>query len=172
MKRPEYQNRVLDELNELEGRLGRLSRFINGEASVGLPPSELARLYRQLYAMQAYADVLRERIAAFAEPNKADILIGKKKSRELLAGTLAWRKKQPKLVVKDEEQLLEWLPSQDPKLYRVKIQPELAALKELVATTGVIPPGCDYEPERDELSIKATPFPTLTATATKKEIAS
>jgi phage host-nuclease inhibitor protein Gam len=110
------------------------------------------------------------RVAEFAENHKAELLIGRTKSRQFLSGTVAWRRKPAKLVVTDKDALAKWLETQDPSLFRVTVAPEMRALQELTTTTGIVPPGTDYEPERDELTVKATPLPTLNAAPDRKEL--
>jgi phage host-nuclease inhibitor protein Gam len=108
------------------------------------------------------------RVAEFAEGHKGDLLVGKKKSRDFLSGRIGWRKKGGKLVVADKAALADWLSTQDPALYRVEVKPEMKALQELAATQGIIPPGCDFEPERDEVYVEAAPLPTLNAVPRKE----
>ena len=61
-----HQQRVIDEKAELDGRLGKLREFIcSSPIFKQLPGPERGRLYRQQTAMEAYSDVLGERIAAF-----------------------------------------------------------------------------------------------------------
>ena len=116
------------------------------------------------------ADFFRGRVTDYAEANKAGLLTGKKRSREYLSGKIGWRKRGGKLVVADRQALADWLMTQDPALYRMRLEPEMKALQELARTQGVIPPGCDWEPERDELHVEASPLPTITATPTTKEL--
>ena len=62
---PEYQQRVLDELNELEARTHRLYDFFHTKLYESLDPAEQQRLTRQHDLMTQYAEVLHERILAF-----------------------------------------------------------------------------------------------------------
>jgi hypothetical protein len=62
-----HQQRVVDELSELSKKLVALVSFISrGEIFATLAADEQSRLRRQRDAMQEYADILEERIAAFA----------------------------------------------------------------------------------------------------------
>jgi hypothetical protein len=78
---PDYQRRVIEEHNELEARIGRLQIFLGNvelarrrEPSMtiqrygeDIPLAELVRLRCQLAAMTLYADILAQRVAAFAD---------------------------------------------------------------------------------------------------------
>lgn len=61
-----YQQRVIDEKAELDGKLARLNAFTEGQAFAALPWDERCRLSRQALVMIEYSMVLGERIAAFA----------------------------------------------------------------------------------------------------------
>jgi phage host-nuclease inhibitor protein Gam len=111
------------------------------------------------------AEFYRRGLEQYAEENKRTLLIGKAKSRQFIAGRIAWRRKPGRLVVTDKEALQAWLSTQDPSLFRVALSPEMKALQEKFNRDGVIPPGTEFQPERDELSIEAEQFPTLPAPA-------
>lgn len=59
-----YQERVTAEKQDLDGKIERLSSFLNSTVS-GLPTEERDRMNRQLETMMQYAAILGERIAAF-----------------------------------------------------------------------------------------------------------
>ena len=61
----EHQKRVIDEKQELDGKLSRLHKFFEGEVFLSLPPDEQARLLHQAEVMDQYSTILRERIEAF-----------------------------------------------------------------------------------------------------------
>ena len=61
----EFQQRVIDEKNELSERTDRLDAFISSKTFDTLPPDEQLRLRRQLSVMCAYREILRQRIEAF-----------------------------------------------------------------------------------------------------------
>jgi hypothetical protein len=63
-----HQQRVVDELAELEGKRTKLQAFFDTPICAGLPEDEQWRLARQHDAMETYGAILAERIAAFA-PN-------------------------------------------------------------------------------------------------------
>lgn len=63
---PPHQQRVIDEKEALDAKLFALDAFISGSAIFqGLPEDEQHRLTRQSGYMEAYSEVLGERIAAF-----------------------------------------------------------------------------------------------------------
>jgi hypothetical protein len=62
---PPHQQRVLDEKAELDDRSTKLQAFFSNPIFSGLPADEQDRLQKQAIAMQAYSEVLGERIAAF-----------------------------------------------------------------------------------------------------------
>jgi phage host-nuclease inhibitor protein Gam len=99
------------------------------------------------------------KLLAYAETHRAALLgTGKRKSREFLHGKITYRKKGGRLVVKDREALCEWLALQpvEAGLYRMKLEPEMRAIQERFKAAGEIPPGCDFEPEYEDIEIKAS----------------
>lgn len=63
--RPAWQQRVLDEKNELNGRIHKLSDYIAGPAFRVLLPADQRLLSVQLSTMKAYSEVLELRAARF-----------------------------------------------------------------------------------------------------------
>lgn len=61
----DWQKRVVAELDDLSGKVERLKLFCATSAWSALPADEKDRLRRQLAHMQAYQDVLGERIVNF-----------------------------------------------------------------------------------------------------------
>ncbi len=62
----DWQQRVLDELKELEARHGELADFVDGVFAGEVErPDTFHLLTRQLSAMGAYLDVLEQRAARF-----------------------------------------------------------------------------------------------------------
>ena len=61
----EFQKRVVVEKEELDLKLERLKLFFNNEIFDKLKSDEKERLSRQLIAMNAYSDILGERISNF-----------------------------------------------------------------------------------------------------------
>ena len=57
---------VIEEKEELDGRITRLKEFLSGDMMPSLPHDEQIRLRRQVNIMVSYSDVLVERIQAFA----------------------------------------------------------------------------------------------------------
>ncbi len=62
-----HQQRVVDEKNELDEKLTKLTSFINSEKFTEIVASEdeRGRLVCQEEAMKYYSEILAERIAAF-----------------------------------------------------------------------------------------------------------
>jgi phage host-nuclease inhibitor protein Gam len=108
----------------------------------------LARLQRGI-------DFFTMHITNYSTQNKAAILGGgKAKSRSFLNGLVGWRKKNAKLVVTDDVALKAWLVKQpDVSLYRVKVEPEMAAIQANFKQNGVIPPGMEYQPEAESFYV-------------------
>jgi phage host-nuclease inhibitor protein Gam len=114
---------------------------------------------------QRRIDYMKGRVAEFAVANRADLLVGKAKSRNFLSGKVGFRKRGGKLRVDDKEALAAWLSTQDPSMFRIRLEPEMAVLQKQFQTDGVIPPGCTFESERDEVYVEAAPLPTLSPPA-------
>lgn len=68
-----HQQRVVDEKEELDGRIVRLDQFIEGDLFKSLPSDEQDRLVKQLRIMYEYLAVLGERVAAFPPPTQTII---------------------------------------------------------------------------------------------------
>ena len=62
-----HQQRVVEESQELLGRIERLQTFTDSPVFAGLDSAERDRLLRQMSAMADYATVLAERINAFPQ---------------------------------------------------------------------------------------------------------
>lgn len=60
-----FQQRVVEEHRELSDRLAKLIVFVDTEVFDSLPGAEKVRLVIQRSIMQAYADLLADRIANF-----------------------------------------------------------------------------------------------------------
>ena len=60
-----YQDRVLAEKSELDGRLAKLVAFIDGDVFAALPDDERLRMRRQVGVMGEYSEILRQRIQAW-----------------------------------------------------------------------------------------------------------
>lgn len=65
MARPDHQERVIVEKDELDAKLARLRSFIGNETYLALDEAEQSRLQRQAEVMSQYSSLLAERIAAF-----------------------------------------------------------------------------------------------------------
>jgi hypothetical protein len=60
-----FQQRVVDELCDLQDKISALSAFMTSAIWLTLSEAERARLCRQHSVMVEYASILRERIEAF-----------------------------------------------------------------------------------------------------------
>lgn len=107
------------------------------------------------------------RLAEWAETHRGEIVRGRKKSRAFLHGTIGFRAAGGRLKVQDKDALEAWLLAQpiEKGLYRMKVEAEMKALQEHFKATGEIPPGCEYDPEREDLQVKAA----MPGTALAKE---
>ena len=63
----DYQQRVIQEHDELITKINKLEAFIEGDVFKQLDETERGRLVAQEGAMRAYAFILIHRIAAFTE---------------------------------------------------------------------------------------------------------
>ena len=63
----DYQQSVIDERSELDGRITRLQRFIASSAFTSLDIAERQRLESQRFFMLKYRHILNLRIAAFSQ---------------------------------------------------------------------------------------------------------
>jgi phage host-nuclease inhibitor protein Gam len=117
------------------------------------------RAKRLTWKAQCGAAFFTMRLLQWAYENLTEIHRGKKKSRDFLHGVIGTRKKGGHLVVKDKDALNAWVREQPPErgFFRVKVEPEMKALQDEYRKNGVVPPGMDVEPERDELYVKAIP---------------
>jgi hypothetical protein len=61
-----HEQRVVDEQAELDGKRVKLEAFLGTPTFAGLPTVEQGRLIAQCSVMQAYSEILGDRIAAFA----------------------------------------------------------------------------------------------------------
>jgi hypothetical protein len=64
-KLPAYQQRVVDEVAELDDRLNKLQTFLRRDPPVPMPGEALALLVKQAALMQELSDVLHRRISQF-----------------------------------------------------------------------------------------------------------
>ena len=133
---------------------------INRQASAAIQAAAEAiarraeKLYRQSNRGIAYFTMV---LAIWAEGNPDKIKQGQKKSRSFIHGSIGTRKKGGKLTVIDRDALVAWVRMKPPEdgLFRVKVEPEMKEIQKLYTTQGEVPPGCDVDPERDEIEIKA-----------------
>lgn len=63
-----YQRRVLDEKQDLDLRIARLTAFVSADSFASLPLQERAAMLRQLDAMLLYSHALGDRIVLWGSP--------------------------------------------------------------------------------------------------------
>lgn len=106
------------------------------------------------------AAFFRMRLTEFAKEHREALLGGgKKKTRKLTSGEISFRKSGGVLVVKDADALLAWAQSQpvEKGFVRTTEAPSIPDVKSHFKLTGELPPGCDVEPEAEEINVKAAP---------------
>ena len=101
----------------------------------------------------AYVKAEMERDATV---HRAELVKGRSKTIDLPNGTISWRKTGGRLVVTDKDALAAWCVECGPDLalYRVRTEAEMAKVQQAFRVSGVIPPGCEYEPEIESITIK------------------
>lgn len=62
-----YQQRVVDEHDELNTKVGKLTDFLESDQFDTVDPEEQHRLVQQLFVMELYLDILTQRVKAFNE---------------------------------------------------------------------------------------------------------
>jgi phage host-nuclease inhibitor protein Gam len=154
-------------LADVEWALERL-----GEASANL--AEIERQRKAAHdAIDTRADLIARKperraewfdslVVTWAKEHRDEVVRGKSKSRELLAGTVAFRAKGEKVVVTDEAAFIEWALKESPGLVRTKYEPDMKALTAFVKAFGEIPVGVDVQAATETITVTAHPLPTLT----------
>lgn len=110
----------------------------------------------------------RGAVLSYMEEHRNELLKGgKKKSRTMLYGTVGWRAAGGRLKVVDKDALAGWLSVQPVELglYRVKVEPEMAALQAYCRDRNMVPPGTELEMPHETAFVKAiSPGTTLVKT--------
>jgi phage host-nuclease inhibitor protein Gam len=143
-------------------RLGDLEQEMAENEAIAARRIEEIRIRTSLLNERAMrgAAFFRMRLTEYAERSRTELLKGgKKKTRQLPSGSIAYRSKGGGLVKADADVLLAWAKEQpvELELLRVKEEPAWDAIKKRFEATGEVPPGTDVEPEREEIVIKAAP---------------
>jgi phage host-nuclease inhibitor protein Gam len=143
---------ALSRLAECEAEADEIER--QAEATIQRVRARAAELKAKA---ERGAGFFRFKLLEYAEAHRADILHGKKKSRDFLHGRIGWRKAGGGLAVTDKEALGAWLRAQpiESGLYRVKVEPEMAAIQAVFRETGEVFPGCEPKPETETIHIEA-----------------
>lgn len=139
-------------------RLAELQRTVaENEAVLKASIERLKERTKRLNAQHERGIAFFEgKLREFAEPRKAELLTGKKKSRSLPSGDIGWRSVAEKLAVVDEAAAIEWARTQpvESELLRIKEEVNKAALAAHYRESGEVPPGCDVSPAREEFHVK------------------
>lgn len=130
---------------------------------------EIDEQYKQaLSVLQARRDALLQKaqrgidffttnLVAFAELNKRQLTDGKTRSRSFLHGRIGFRKQAGRVKVVDEGLVIEWakkLPLEH-DLLRFKAEINKDKLNDYVQREGIVPDGCEVDPERDNVIVSA-----------------
>lgn len=70
MKFKPHEERVLEEFNQVNKRLMKLSAFLGSDDVFKLDKEDIKLLVRQELAMETYINVLSERIVRFCDPSE------------------------------------------------------------------------------------------------------
>ena len=157
----------IDSLSSLDWALMRLAALERQvSANEELAAERIRDIERRTLRLNAkLTDGLRffrAAIARYAEGHREELLGGgRKKTRELIHGSVGWRKRPAGLEVKDAAALLSWAQQQpvETGVLRIKEEVALAEVKKL-AKGGEVPPGCALLPESEELCIKTAELQT------------
>lgn len=154
----------IDGLGTLDWALAKLAG-IEREQEQNRELAEAARnrvdtwLLAQNKKLDQSAAFFRGHITAYANEHKAELLTGKKKSRDLPNGKVAWRKVGGRVRVVDGPTAIRFCEAEGLKSF-VKYEPRLAVDELLHWLSGLseLPPGtgCEIVPEEDRLTITAT----------------
>jgi phage host-nuclease inhibitor protein Gam len=142
-----------------------LSRLADCEAEAAAIDAQaeaaIAGIRARAEALKAKAakgsNLFRFKLTEYAERERAHLLTGKRKSREMLHGKFSWRASPERLEVVDAKALDTWLRAQPigSGLARWTVKPEMKALQDHFKTTGVIPDGCEAKAASESLTIEA-----------------
>lgn len=161
--RPEVNERwSIGSVAELDWALERIAALEAEQASnAAIIEEKIAWLKLRLERINATPAngiaFFKGRIGEYAQAHRDELLGGgKKKSRTLPHGSVGWKKVGGGLKVLDKDALLNWAREQPVELglVRIKEEPAVDEVKRAFKTNGEVPPGCDVDPERDELVIK------------------
>lgn len=139
-------------------RLGDFERQKKENVVIGQTRVEaiLFRVSNLNDALEKKAAFFRQHLIAYAQAHRAELIIGKKKSRDFPSGTIAYRKTGGGLVVKDKSVLLDWARKQPVELnfVRIKEEPAVDEIKLASKTSGEVPEGMEYEPEAEVIKLE------------------
>lgn len=157
--RPGWHIDSIASLDWAMGRMAALQREIAQnnailEANVARLHARTAKLNEAAARGVSFFD---GRVRDYAEQHRAELLGGgKRKSRKMLHGVIAWRKTGGGFKANDKDALLAWALTQPVELGLVRMKEEAAwdKIKERCSVTGEMPPGVDTEPEGETFKIE------------------
>jgi phage host-nuclease inhibitor protein Gam len=96
------------------------------------------------------------KLAEWANANRKTLLKGKKKSVQLLHGSVGWRQSGGRLVVTNRDEFVAWLQTQpiESGLVRIKYEPDMTEIQALCKRDGIVPPGTEWAPEVDNFYVR------------------
>lgn len=158
--RPGWHVGNLSDADWALGRMAALQRQIaeNDELMVAAVARIRARTAKLNEQLARGVTFFHSKLEEYAALHRDAILAGgKRKSRKLLHGTLAWRKTGGDFRVNDESALLAWAMEQPIELDFVRTiqKPAWSTIKAQLKTNGEVPPGVDVEPESEVFKIEA-----------------
>lgn len=160
-ERPEVQGRwAIENLDAADWALRRLADLQREKAeNEAIARRRIEEIQMRLATLNKRAErgiaYFEAKLTEWAKANRAELIPGKKKTRDLPSGSISFRKKGGGLVVVDEAALLKWAEEQglEKGLVRIKVEPALSEIKKQLGE-GEVPPGMDVEPEREEVVVK------------------
>lgn len=155
---------AIQDRGSLDWAMSRLAALMNEGAEIeAQADAAKARIEKRaaelLQKIERGMAFFEAKIAEYAQANRSLLLGGgKKKSATLLHGTVGWRAGGGRLRVKEggKPDLLAWLERQPLGcgLYRVVIEPDMAAIQKHHEATGEIPPGMEFVPAGETFYVK------------------
>jgi len=155
---PDSCDWALGKLAEARAQVAEIER--QAEAARAVIESRRAAILRRIGGEVAFFE---SAILTYAQTHRADIVNGKRKSKDYLHGRIAFRAKAGRLVIEDAAALAAWLDTRsiEEGLSRVKTEPVKAALDAYFERTNDLPPGCKYELPTESITAETVEVPAL-----------
>lgn len=140
---------ALRRMGELQAEIQQLNDLKNAAIS------RIETRHRKLVGRAELGVVFfRAQLELWATEHRGMLLAGKKKSRQLLHGSIGWRSKPAKLEVTNDARLLDWAIAND--MVRRTEKPAMDAIGAYFKKTGDIPPGTDVIDGHEAFEVKTT----------------